>query len=268
MATKKLPPPDPDEPGRKVYQFQPGNQHGAKNSKYEPSHDRRAFKLALLGLTDEEIADHFEIAVSTLYLWKEKHPTFSEAINAGKTDADGDIAESLYFRAKGGMITTQQAFKVKTGDKARPEAVVVVDVQEYVPPDTAAAKHWLANRQRGKWNHGRRPMVPYDPDMSEIEADSQKLEIMRDKVHDNLIHIFGEHGDGPEGDQVDEFVIQDAEIVQSDSKPAESTGTEVDDSHEGEPDGSDEPENASGPAPGDMDWLNDFFEGYEPPDDA
>ena len=49
-------------------------------SKYDPdTMDEQVFKLCLLGATDEEMADFFNVALSTLNLWKKEHPEFSES---------------------------------------------------------------------------------------------------------------------------------------------------------------------------------------------
>ncbi len=68
-----------------------------------------------------------------------------------KVDADGDIALSLYQRAKGYSHPAVKIF-APTGDSVTP---LVVPYTEHYPPDTAAAKHWLHNRQRGKWREAQ-----------------------------------------------------------------------------------------------------------------
>ena len=66
---------DRDEAGR----FQPG--HGlpgpGRQSLYDPSMNEQARKLALLGLTDGEIAEFFGVDESTINNWKISHPAFS-----------------------------------------------------------------------------------------------------------------------------------------------------------------------------------------------
>lgn len=114
-------------------------------TKYEPgSHPERARRLALLGLTDDEVCIAFGIAHSTLSLWDVEHPEFSEARARGKENADAKVAERLYHRALGyhhpdTHISTFQ------GD------VTETPIMKYYPPDTAAAALWLSNRQGGRW---------------------------------------------------------------------------------------------------------------------
>jgi hypothetical protein len=59
------------------------------------------FKLCLLGLKDDEIAASFDISPATLNNWKIRHPEFMESLKKGKEQADAEIANSLYHRAKG-----------------------------------------------------------------------------------------------------------------------------------------------------------------------
>jgi hypothetical protein len=52
------------------------------------AHCARAFKLALLGLTDLEIAEQFGISELTLNRWKAEHPEFRKSLKNGKVPAD------------------------------------------------------------------------------------------------------------------------------------------------------------------------------------
>ncbi len=111
---------------------------------YRADHPERARKLALLGLTDEEIADAFGVATSTFYLWLKEFPGFSEAIKAGKVIADAEVAESLYLRAKGYSHPDVHVglFEGKA---------VITPLVKHYPPDTGAAMSWLKNRQGKMW---------------------------------------------------------------------------------------------------------------------
>jgi hypothetical protein len=58
--------------------------HPGRPPKYDPALCPRARKLALLGMTDAEIAEQFAIHPDTLSAWKKGHPEFFEAIESGK----------------------------------------------------------------------------------------------------------------------------------------------------------------------------------------
>lgn len=116
----------------------------ARPSLYRPEYPEQARRLALLGLTDEELAEFFGVDVSTIYNWDEAHPEFFQSRARGKLHADGKIAERLYHRALGYHhddvhITAFQ------GD------VTMTPIVKHYPPDTQAATWWLRNRQPKKW---------------------------------------------------------------------------------------------------------------------
>lgn len=107
---------------------------------YKECYNEQARKLCLLGYTDEELADFFNVATSTIYNWKNQYPAFLEAIKSGKEFADSDVANSLYNRAKGMRVSEQRM--TENG---------IVEVSKEIPPDTAAAFIWLKNRQPRFW---------------------------------------------------------------------------------------------------------------------
>lgn len=124
------------------------------------------FKLCLLGAKDKEIAEFFNCSVSTLNVWKKKYPKFMESIKAGKIDADMDIAQSLYKKAKGMVIRTSKAVKYKTGQHT--EDVKVVTLGEELAPDFQSISLWLRNRHGDKWQDKIQNVnlngTPEDPD--------------------------------------------------------------------------------------------------------
>ncbi len=111
---------------------------------YRDEYAEKAHKLCLLGITDVDLADMFDIAVSTLYEWKKKVPDFSEALLAGKKFADAEVASSLFERAKG--YTCDDIHVSQFGGK-----VIITNIKKHYPPDVAAAKLWLTNRQPDLW---------------------------------------------------------------------------------------------------------------------
>ncbi|OJV50527.1 MAG: hypothetical protein BGO31_14285 [Bacteroidetes bacterium 43-16] len=127
-------------------------------TKYKQEYAEMARKLCLLGKTDEELADFFGIAVSTLNLWKKSHPEFMESIKKGKDVADVEIVESLHKRAKGYQYDETTFEKIDTkvdgveeDDDIKLEVYKKKVVTKEVAPDTTAAIFWLKNRQAKKW---------------------------------------------------------------------------------------------------------------------
>lgn len=123
---------------------------------YREEYAEQARKLCLLGATDKELADFFEVVESTIYAWKLAYPEFSESIKKAKLMADANIASRLYDRAYGCVVNVQQAIKlttkeVKDGKLEQHEEVEIVDLLQEIPPDTTAAIFWLKNRQPQNW---------------------------------------------------------------------------------------------------------------------
>lgn len=125
-------------------------------TKYEEKYNEQAYKLCLLGATDKDLADFFEVEEQTINNWKHDFPQFFESIKEGKTIADMHLAEKLKNKAEGAVINTQQAFKVKEtvyeqGQRIEREKIVVVDLKQEQPPDTTALIFWLKNRAGKYW---------------------------------------------------------------------------------------------------------------------
>lgn len=117
---------------------------GGRPTKYQDGYPEQVRRLCLLGLTDEEMAEFFEVATSTIYEWDKTHPEFSEARARGKLHADGRVAEKLYHRAVGYHHDDVHVTAFQ-GD------VTLTPIVKHYPPDTQAASWWLKNRQPSKW---------------------------------------------------------------------------------------------------------------------
>ena len=115
-------------------------------TKYFPAFAQQARKLALLGFTDEKMANFFEVDVRTIYRWKAEHGEFCQALKAGKDDADAKVAASLYHSALGGGTVTE----VKEEVDAEGKVVHRKTVKE-LPANVTAQIFWLKNRQPHQW---------------------------------------------------------------------------------------------------------------------
>lgn len=106
----------------------------------------QARKMCVLGATDSQLADFFGVSESTLNLWKQKVPEFSESIKRGKIVADAEVADSLYKRALG---YSHKAVKILQHEGSSYEH----EYTEHYPPDSTSAIFWLKNRQPTKWRN-------------------------------------------------------------------------------------------------------------------
>jgi hypothetical protein len=91
----------------------------ARPTDYREEYCTEATELCLLGYTDVQLANHFNVSEKTLNNWKHKHPEFLQSLKAGKDVADREVVNALLKKAKEG--------------------------------DTTAMIFWLKNRQRFTW---------------------------------------------------------------------------------------------------------------------
>lgn len=127
-----------------------GNPIG-RPTKYKKEYDHLVYKLALLGLTDVEMADILDISHQTFYDWQAAHPSFLESVKKGKDPADANVALSLYKRANG--FITKEVTKEVVNTEESNGLEVVKEVIKEVPPDTAACCYWLNNRRPDRWRN-------------------------------------------------------------------------------------------------------------------
>jgi hypothetical protein len=125
--------------------------HPGRPPKYDPALCPRARKLALLGMTDVEIAEQFAIHPDTLLAWKSEHPEFFEALDEGRVKADAEVADSLFNRATGRVKIPAVKIFMPPGATEPVYAPYV----EHFPPDPQAGRLWLMNRQPGRWRERR-----------------------------------------------------------------------------------------------------------------
>jgi hypothetical protein len=111
---------------------------------YKPEFDELAYRMALLGLTDEEMAQFFGVNPDTIYAWDRDHPGFSESRARGKLPADGEVAVKLHQRAMGYEHEDVHISSYEGN-------VTMTPIIKHYPPDTQAAQWWLKNRQPKKW---------------------------------------------------------------------------------------------------------------------
>jgi hypothetical protein len=137
-----------------------GNKGGGRKTAYKPEYANIAKRLALLGATDKDIAEAFDVCETTINAWKSKHIEFSEARKEGKMFADAKVAVSLYKRAcgyshPGVHISNYQG------------EITVTEITKHYPPDATSCIFWLKNGQRGRWTDRREftgaegdPLIP------------------------------------------------------------------------------------------------------------
>jgi len=114
---------------------------GGRPTDWSKKFPRIAFTFALLGLSDERIAQAMGIDVTTFYAWQKDHPEFSQALVDGRDNADGLVVNAMFKRATGFKFKSVKVFN----DKGVP---LYAPYEEFVPPDVTAGKYWLSTRRR------------------------------------------------------------------------------------------------------------------------
>lgn len=117
---------------------------GGRPSKYKTEYAKKAEKLCLLGATDEDLADFFEVGIRTISNWKAQHSEFLQALKTAKEAADNRVERSLYQRAVGYSYDAMHFSSFKG-------SVTETPYREHCPPDTTAQIFWLKNRRPDQW---------------------------------------------------------------------------------------------------------------------
>lgn len=128
-------------------------------SKYQPDFAKKALKLCRLGATDPELANFFEVALSTISKWKIDYPDFSDSLKKGKELSDAEVSNKLFKRATG---YSHKDVDIRVIDGK----IVQTELTKHYPPDTTACIFWLKNRQSAKWRdkpEGGDDDVPVQP---------------------------------------------------------------------------------------------------------
>lgn len=115
------------------------------NSTFQQEYIELAYRLALVGLTDEAMLTVFETSVGTFNRWKHMFPEFNLALRKGRIIADTEVVMSLRDKAlgydkKAYVITNHRGVVTKT------------PYTKHYPAETTAIIYWLKNRQRGLWS--------------------------------------------------------------------------------------------------------------------
>lgn len=121
---------------------------GIDPTKYSKALDRRCHDYALLGASDEEIADMMGIHRETFVQWAIEKPSLAKALARARFDAPVRIVKSLH-RAANGYKHRETKLNVVGG---KVEKTVV---SKAYPPNVQAATLILANRMGKHWKDSK-----------------------------------------------------------------------------------------------------------------
>lgn len=161
---------------------------------YLPAYAEQARRLAMLGLTDAEMAEFFSVSERTLNTWKKAHPDFLQSLKAGKIEADTHVATGLYQSAIGGHVVTE------TREQEGPDGSITrtTDTKQ-VPPNVTAQVFWLKNRQPTRWRDKQE--IQQDISMTGVATIEQLDAMFADairKSEEDRLRVRAERGHGGE----------------------------------------------------------------------
>lgn len=159
-------------------------------SKYDRKFCKQAFRLSLLGSTNQQIADFFEVDRTTLKDWIDTFPEFCLAIKQGREQADANVAHALYKRAIGYKHKDVVITNYKGEIRETP-------VTKHYPPSESAAKFWLTNRKGATWKNEGQSGGEEDSELNDNEI---RLILIRpeDEPEDDYEGPVGWPGDSGE----------------------------------------------------------------------
>lgn len=132
------------------------------------------YNLALLGATDEQMANAINVGTTRFYEYKKQHPKFAESIKKGGIVADSQVAQALFKRAVGFYQEVEEL-------KATQEGIVKIKVNKYFPPEPTAIIYWLKCRQPNNWRDNK--------DKTQINTDDHivKVEVVHKNKEDDKL---------------------------------------------------------------------------------
>lgn len=136
-------------------------------TKFKPEFIKQVVKLCKLGAVDKDLADFFQVTVSTLCLWK-AIPEFSAALKEGKAIADAEVASKLYHRATGYEHADIHVSNFQ-GD------ITLTPLTKHYAPDTTACIFWLKNRRPDLWRDRVENTVIPASDEARVQAAIERV---------------------------------------------------------------------------------------------
>ena len=105
-------------------------------TRFEPEMCEQAHNYCLLGATNDELAEFFDVSPSTIDRWIAERADFRDAVRSGRVAADARVARGLYARAIGYDRTFERS--VVIGSEVKPVTSTI-----HYPPNVAGL-HLLA----------------------------------------------------------------------------------------------------------------------------
>jgi hypothetical protein len=146
-----------------------------RKTKYSRAFNKQAEKLCLLGAIDKDLADFFEVNVSTINNWKKEFPSFKKSLDKGKRVANANVAGRLYDSAMGVKIKSTKFFQYQG-------KILKQDVVEEFPPNQRSIEYFLNNREPELWKALKAANSSNDDRLAALEIQLKELEVAKKKA--------------------------------------------------------------------------------------
>lgn len=111
-------------------------------------------QMARNGMTEQDMAKKFRVAMSTWRLYKSQHLAFSAALRTSREVADLSIENALWKSAHGyNKTSVERKYAIVQHDDGTTERVLVEEKEktEHVPPNPVSMQYYLNHRLAGAW---------------------------------------------------------------------------------------------------------------------
>lgn len=149
---------------------------------------KQVYRLCILGMTNEELAEHYYVKYETWMQWinpssKTWKPGLAETIAKGREDIVAKVAERLVQRALGYKAkATKMFYDSQSGEVVKEEYI------EHYPPSEQAAIFILKNKRPGDWKEKQIVEGPDGKSASNIQVhvltdDNKIKKLLEDKAN-------------------------------------------------------------------------------------
>ena len=124
---------------------------------FDPDMCEQAHNYCLLGATNDELAEFFDVSPRTIDRWIAERADFGDAVHSGRVAADARVARA--FMAARSVTTAPSSVR----SSYRGELKTVTSTIHY-PANVQACIFWLRNRRRQTWRD-----APNDPPSDTVD---------------------------------------------------------------------------------------------------
>jgi hypothetical protein len=162
--------------------------------KYLPSYAELAFRLALLGLNDKDMAVAMNVSHSNFDYWKRTKSRFRSKLARGRTLANAKVAQALFISCMDRWVEEEEVHVID-------HCIHRIKVKKFIKGDVKAQTKWLALKDRVNWSEIKQLEVTNNVNVRVATldlTDFTKEELMlMNKL--NIKKQLGEHNDEPIG---------------------------------------------------------------------